>query len=185
MFMEAFSPKHCLWKTTGKGNETKTAVGSFSGQCSAAPAPPFSSAYLLKLPFSTFMYVHVLHFKWCRSWFSCTESCGLLIAGLFLMGFTWILALPREAEVHVCGCSRCPGLGRAVQGGCPRPGAECPAGLPDVLRDCDLHQVSVEDWLSQAAGTFLRFSHESISGTAVGACMVLLFAGEQQYVKAP
>lgn len=172
--MEAFSPKHCLWKATGKGKETKTAVGSYSGQGSASPAPPPLSlpSNLLKLSLSIFMYVHVLHFKWCSSWFSCTESCGLLIARLVLMGFIQILAFPwwgcRARWWFQLPC----GLGRVSQ-----PGTKCPARppveLPPSLGQCGAL------WLS----TDICVSPKSASGAAVGACMVLLFVGEQQYVK--
>lgn len=176
--MEAFSPKHCLWKATGKSNETKTAVGSYSGQHSASPAPPPLSlpSCLLKLPLSIFMYVHVLHFKWLSSWFSCTESCGLLIARLVLMGFTQILVFLQW------GCSACRWfqlpcrLGRVSQ-----PGTKCPARPPAELSP-SLGQCG-RLWLSPAAQTFVCLSPKATSGAAVGTCMVLLFVGEQQYVK--
>lgn len=122
------------------------------------------------------MYVHVLHFKWRSSWFSCTESCGLLIARLVLMGFIQILAF------LWWGCSapwwfQLP----CVFGGVSQPGTKCPARPPAELLP-SLGQCGGL-WLSLAAQTFVCLSPKSTSGAAVGACMVLLFVGEQQYVK--
>lgn len=131
-----FLPNIVYERQLAKAMRQKTAVGFFSGQHSASPAPPLFSVYLLKLPFSIFMYVHVLHFKRCSSWFSCTESCGLLIAGLVLMGFTWMLAFPRQ------GCGARPwfqplsGAWRSLAGWLSQArhrvscrAARCPAGL--------------------------------------------------------
>lgn len=58
------------------------------------------------------MYVHVLHFKWCGSWFSCIESCGSLIAGGFhRAAFTWMLGVPRSGSVVSCGTDPFPRSG--------------------------------------------------------------------------
>lgn len=172
--MEAFSPKHCLWKATGKSSETKTAVGSYSGQHSASPAPPPRPSISFEAPFEYFHVCTCVHFKWCGSWFSCTESCGLLIASLVLMGFIQILAFLRW------GCSARWFQLPCVPGRVSQPGMKCPArplvGLSPSLGQCGL-------WLSPAAQTFMWISPKSTSGAAVGACTVLLFVGEQQYVK--